>query len=523
MANIHTPDKKEIYVIDSETNPGDGKSILKPFLWVVYNGKKFNHFFTTREMLSFLFRLGKNIIAYAHNGGKFDFHFLLEFLPDFKALKVINGSIVKFHFKNIEFRDSYALIKEALPNTFHDYSLFNEGIREKYMTQIIEYAFNDVKILYDWIMAFHNSYGLSLTAASASMNYFIKIGGKMPKTSETYFNRFYPHYFGGRTQVFKKGYHKGPIYQYDINSAYPYAQTFDHPAGNILDYEPRMSWSGSNQSLITAEVIAEPNTFVRRKESGGLEPVLNESNTIINVTGWELNKALDLGRVIIVKIIKSYEFYKTINFKDFVLPLYDLKSKYKKSNDYRYIPTKIISNSLYGKLAQNPSKFRTNKIISINTEYDENEYDRSSQPLGDKMIISKPAKSGSYYNEATAASITGFGRALLLDAIHKAGNNIVYCDTDCVMSYIRLDIPVGDGLGMWELEKTYSRLYIHSPKTYCGVRSGSNEKIVRSKGIKASYDQIKDSVLNSTPIIHIPEMPIFSLHKGQYYQTRVVR
>jgi hypothetical protein len=57
---------------------------------------------------------GDEFIIYAHNGGKFDFFFFLDYLDADQAPLIMGGRLVKINFAGQEFRDSFAIIPQAL-------------------------------------------------------------------------------------------------------------------------------------------------------------------------------------------------------------------------------------------------------------------------------------------------------------------------------------------------------------------------------------------------------------------------
>ena len=85
---------KEIWAVDSETDPFKAGRVPAPFIWGAYNGSEYHSFTKTDDMVDFF--LDKDVIVYAHNGGKFDWHFILHRLEQFEPLMVISGRLSKF-------------------------------------------------------------------------------------------------------------------------------------------------------------------------------------------------------------------------------------------------------------------------------------------------------------------------------------------------------------------------------------------------------------------------------------------
>src|SRR5262245_7368009 len=93
-------------VIDLETDPFEFGATLEPFaagVWI--QGEGYFDFWGPQcvyRALAFLALIERPLIVYAHNGGKFDFFFLLQHLDN--PIKIINGRIVRAKFGRHEFR-----------------------------------------------------------------------------------------------------------------------------------------------------------------------------------------------------------------------------------------------------------------------------------------------------------------------------------------------------------------------------------------------------------------------------------
>lgn len=78
--------RRPICVCDSETDPFKRGRVPKPFIWGFLNTKtnEYEEFTDTKELVDFLY--GQEIIVYAHNGGKFDWHFITQYIEDWEPL-----------------------------------------------------------------------------------------------------------------------------------------------------------------------------------------------------------------------------------------------------------------------------------------------------------------------------------------------------------------------------------------------------------------------------------------------------
>ena len=130
---------KKIATCDCETDPFSHDRIPKPFIWGYFDGKNFLTFDATAEFVSFV--KDKNIILYAHNGGKFDFMFLLSFCDETRA-QVIGGRIVSMMLGKCQLVDSYAAVPQGLGSIKKDeieYWKMEKEHRDKYRDEIIKY------------------------------------------------------------------------------------------------------------------------------------------------------------------------------------------------------------------------------------------------------------------------------------------------------------------------------------------------------------------------------------------------
>ena len=92
---------KKIAVIDAETDPFRKGRVPKPFVWGFYDGETYLDFWTddVHEIIKFL--QNEEYIVYAHNGGKFDYHFMLDYINLYEDISIINGRLAKFYIGEI--------------------------------------------------------------------------------------------------------------------------------------------------------------------------------------------------------------------------------------------------------------------------------------------------------------------------------------------------------------------------------------------------------------------------------------
>lgn len=494
----------------------------RPFIWGYYDGKNFLTFRSTQEFFDFV--CTKRIILYAHNGGKFDFMFLLSFVPDGAEIKcqVINGRIVAMRIGECELVDSFAAVPQGLGSIKKDeieYWKFEEHCREKYMDEIISYLRGDCVYLYELMDAYRKAAGTKKTIASNALAFARKQGINPGKSNYRFDNLYRPFYFGGRTECFQPGTWEN-ISVYDIRSSYPRAMQEDHPTGTEFKWRTDLKGMDDDEiqrSFIVLKCYAD-GCFPLRDGIHGLQ--FPRAHGEYRVTGWEYLAARDLGLLDDVEIVSVRYTDESITFAPYVQHWFDYKARHNKKTDpINYTIGKIMMNSLYGKLAQDASKYSDYKIVPASEKlpcnsphpdakgkckicgYDDIQHGwtyytkfegktfwrrdslwKHRYQLGIEWEA-KPL----YKNVATGASITGYARAALLRAIHAIGReHVIYCDTDSLVCTQFADgsrLPQTDKIGDWEKEidrapvghfcgkKLYAILLPPEEKCGCGSKT----------------------------------------------------
>ncbi len=119
---------------------------------------------------------------------------------------------------------------------------------------------------------------------------------------------------------------------------------------------------------------------------------------------------------------------------------------------------------------------------------------------------------------ATAASITGAVRAMLLKGLYKT-HMPVYCDTDSIICESTGDLTLGGALGEWDLEFVPVEVHIAAKKIYALRDKHGNEKI-SSKGFKASFNDVV-RLVNGETINWKNDAPTFSLEKTSFISRNI--
>ena len=519
--------------IDCETDPFKKGRMPKPFIWCVYDGSSPYLFYSTDKFVDFLKEL--EVTAFCHNGGRFDFHFLLDYVNEGDSPVIINGRLGTLKIGAAKVADSFLLIPEKLAaykKDDFDYSLLEKEVRNiKENKQKIEnYIISDCVYLHELISTYHESFGDALTLASNAMKYFTRMAGlkydqiHSSKSFDALFRQFYK---GGRVECFEKGVYKIRCKGFDINSAYPYIMRQEIPFGfnyNVSSKIPDCP-EKIKKSFIVANVTSKkalPTIDPNKKTL--IFPFIRDE---LFMTGFELLAGLETKTIDVHKVKVVYTFKDSINFTDYIDHFYKMKKDSEKGSG-EYLISKRFMNALYGKWASNPEKYKNYLVVAskeikaylnvLNSEIDKPEL--LSQFVGfltkDKALISYPLSpeqfNNNLYNVATGAAITGGVRAMLWKQITQCERPL-YCDTDSITT-VDGNFDIGDEIGQWEKEGDYDQVAIAGKKLYAFRKIKGTYKIgekkykTACKGFKLTPKEIQ-LVANGEQLEVINEVPVF--------------
>lgn len=521
----------EIAAGDCETDPFESGVVPKPFVWGFYSESEgYIHFWDeqhcTEQFVEWLLQQDKPYKIYMHNGGKFDFMFLMKYFHS--KIKIVNGRILEARIGHHLLRDSYAAVPiplAAYKKDDIDYQKLHKSVRHKNRSEIINYLGGDVRYLHEMMTAYREEFGDVLTIGTAAMKELESL-----HTYETFTQPqdalFREFYYGGRCQCFETGWIEGDFKVYDINSSYPdVMRRLLHPVSN--------TWSESR-------ALDDDTDFVRvtGRNYGALPMrVLNGSGTIIgldfaaqygtfSVTGHELRMALETGTFDIHRIESAYTFHERMTFQEFIDTWYAKRLGAKDAGlDLYVLFYKLIMNSSYGKFCLNSENFKDWEITEAGDYLDIDIWTPEIEH-GDYVLWSKPTAQTRYLNVATGASITGGARASLLSGLSKATRPI-YCDTDSIICESLSVDSDAKRLGAWKHEATGRNIAIAGKKLYALYNGdvpfvdekGKDKKA--SKGVRLTADEIRRVALGE-PITYASPVPAFKLDGRAEFTTRTV-
>ena len=474
----------------------DGKDCIKNFL---------------KEFLTHGFR---SSIAYAHNGGKFDFNFILrelcrgEFKGKFQISPMrIGGRIIqiKLEDKNRNvwtLRDSISLLPfslKELTNNFNvenkkgefDHKKINWKNWELLKSEWLPYLIADCKGLYQvlqideqWtIQRFNVSYRRCVTIAQQAMQIFrqnfLEIAIPTYESREKDIRRAY---YGGRVEIFQLTGEN--LHYYDVNSLYPYVmKNFDMPVGiPVKNFCFTIDMFGIAYCEIeTPQNIQIPVLPYKQKTKQGYKLVFPKGKFF----GWyctpELQKAQELGYKI--KVFYGYEFQREKLFTKYVDQLYEIKENATKGS-VDFIKSKLLMNSLYGKFGQHREK---EQVVMFPKDT------IGLEPLdffGEMpFYMEKKVSKSKHILPAIAAFVTCYARLELYKVLESC--EPLYCDTDsCVTA---APLPTSKLLGDLkdEVPEGIEKAYFFLPKMYA-YRDKKGNEFVKCKGFPRKQFSFKD-------------------------------
>jgi len=478
---------------DMETDPFQYGRVPKPFVVGMFDGSGFVHFWgpdCVDRFCAYLEVLPPTVL-YAHNGGRFDFLYLLDRLRG--QARIINGRIVSASLGHHTLRDSFAIVPVGLA-TFEkdtiDYEIFESGIRERpaNRARITDYLRTDCHSLYALVARFRERFGDRLTVAGTAIR---ELGAHhtLEKTGAKHDSIYRRFYFGGRVSVFKAGISRGQFNVYDVNSMYPHAMR-DHLHPGSTVYRNTSTLRIDDPALCFAVVDATSAGALPVRTRDGLD--FPHGRAVFNATGHELRAAAELGLLEVHRCLGAWYCERMQSFAAFI----DHWAAEKIAAEVRgdkagRIFAKLMMNSAYGRFGMNPAKYEEYWIRSV----DEPPPPRGkgwclkiSHPTIEVWARPAPIRPGAFEDVAIAASITGCSRAILLRAL-AAAHQPVYCDTDSIIA-TALEVERHDTrIGAWKIEAQGDRIAVAGKKTYALFRGRECVKYA-CKGVDISPQEI---------------------------------
>jgi hypothetical protein len=527
-----------------------------PFLWGLYNGHTdtYYQFETVAELSKWFIEYERDnggTLFYAHNGGKFDYHFFRDEINSDENILIINGRLAKFKVGEHEFRDSLNIFPNTKLKDFGiksdiDYAKMEASIRSIHMPEISAYLKQDCVGLWIVIDRYLKDYGKQLTQAGASMRVWQKMANReAPRQTRSQYLELKRWYYGGRVQCFESGVKRTNFEVVDINSAYPFAMRHCHPISTIPIKRERLPRTDVEigPCMLTIRCISKAGAFPYRQQSELFFPEDERTVREYHVTGWEFIAARDNDAIKEIVFVEILQFPEILNFKNYIDHFFGAREEARKRGDVAGRTfCKYFMNSLYGKFGANCENYAEYVIASSDSmeawlEKGYIEY----KPWGDRVLmVRNPTEEElddiqgkwRYYNIATAASVTGFVRAYLYRALQRS-QGAIYCDTDSIKARsFGTDLRMGNDLGLWKHEysgdyfaicgkKLYADHIAGRPWTYNPTeenKENQNWKIASKGANLAALEnapQLIEKIAMGEIIRYNPAVPTFSFWRDQ--------
>lgn len=486
LSPIYSPPKvKPFEVIDIESMNWIDFIVLG---W--YDGQKYLEFKKLSDFTKFLAgsydKQERQI--FAHFGGKFDFMFLFkEFLKskDVIVKDIIPRGSMILSFKlitrhsEIVFRDSSALLPFSLKSLTDNFNVetkkgeWDHTKTKGYSKKLGEYLKADCIGLYQVIEKFYEwpliqKSGPATTIASQAnrvfRTYIDKDYFKLSNSASEYCRK---SYFGGRTEIFKLICEVGPLYEYDVNSLYPYVMRENYFPINkgVYTFEYEKNFLGIYQcKVICPEGEYLPCLGIIHEG----KYVFPKGAFVGYFTSVEMEYSKSKGYKI--EVIDGYYFpNKEKLFANYVDNLYAIRLKSKK-NSVDDILAKLLMNSLYGRFGMNLEKENIEFVPRLGNKDMEIIIKSGKESFG---LFKKPTVLKSFTHVAIASFVTAYARIHMHKLMYPIQDHIYYTDTDSIFTTKKM--KDGKELGQLKLENTYDSAVFLLPKTY--IANGVKKKI----------------------------------------------
>jgi len=493
------PTKTKFATFDIESNGWINFEMLG-----FYDGRNYEVFNDVEAFLNFILRERyRSYNFYAHNGGRFDFLFLLNPLTkrNIKFKTVEQGArVVSVSFtinkRKYRFIDSFPILSTSLKKLSETFTpehaklsgtidFKNERV-DKNNPKHRQYLEHDCKSLYEILQKFQtlpfiDRTGLRMTAASTALAAF-RTTMKKPirRTSDDIQEFVRKSYAGGRVEIFKQA--ESNYNRYDVNSLFP-AQMLKNLPIEYIGQTKNASTFGFHDVTIEIPDCHIPVLYTH------IDHKLIFPTGIIRNTYFseELNYAVKQG----ARIIKHHrgEAFSQDNtlFKEFVETLYKLRTEYPSKTPQNYI-AKLLLNSCYGKFAERVEKKSLERVDPKNPDSFPKEFTLfKSEAIFEKFGLVQTSKIHRPVHALVhiGAAITSLSRLQMHDEYYsKNPESIIYTDTDSIDT--RTNFKESLTLGKLKKEYEINRGYYLLPKAYY-LELKNGQTVRKIKGFKNEY------------------------------------
>lgn len=530
-----------------------------------YDGKEFKDY---GSIIEFLDDVSKerdgNKTIFAHNGGAFDFNFVLQCIikgegrKKYRLEKIFSrgATFLSIELVNrntgttLVFRDSLAALPFSLKKLTTDFKTecakgewdHEKDFKRRDDPRLLEYLKADCIGLHQVLTSYFNwplikEAGTAYTVASQALKVFrTYLDERIVGCNEKVDAFVRKAYFGGRTEVFRpyfKSKGRDKLSCYDVNSLYPSVmRDFSYPTRFkkwSFKYTPNEFGFWEATVHVPRDMYVPPLGTLLRIDSKTkkVEAVSDSSmGKFIFPTGtfsgvWssiELEYAKSLG----VKVLKIGQGAIFDNggpiFKEFIEDLYNMRVNAPKDSVDGFI-CKLLLNSCYGRFGLNLD--RENIVqddgempITGLTPY---EFDTGERKDGIPIIerfVKIQQRIDSFTNVAIAAWVTAQARIRMHKEYVKNIDKLYYTDTDSIFIEDEGQIESSKDLGKFKYEYSATEACFLLPKAYClaGI-TGLKDVKGKAKTTKEVIKGINEAAMKSRAVT---VDDFFKLLEGEY-------
>lgn len=293
--------------------------------------------------------------------------------------------------------------------------------------------------------------------------------------------------YGGRCEVYHytRGDNPETLHMYDINSSYPYASLLlSYPDPRTLAYNrlPDIETIRRSEGVSTVVFSQEGDYPILPVYYAGRNLYPHSDHVTGTYTHTELRYAMDRG-VLIHKVLKQFIAGRNLAdnpFAKFIGYCWDQKE----TGQPIY---KAIMNGFFGRLSINT----TGLLCFRPTVYHRETF--RSLPLHLRGYFGRYVCAGGV--ESTPPTANPLWAAMVLSMARVRLHNRLtptccYCDTDCVIDRLPLDLPLSRNLGDWKYKT--GPFMIRGAKAYAYRAAPDGSIIYKLKGIARQYRSERD-------------------------------
>lgn len=496
-----------------------------------YDGVNYKDYGSVLEfMLDVTEHDGPDLTIFAHNGGSFDFNFVLEcvikqegrkhffvenLLPRGASFLAVEVRRIKYNEKGerkecrkIIFRDSLAMLPFSLKSLTTNFKTEcakgewdHSQHKDRHDPKLLEYLKADCVGLYQVLQAYFNwplirECGVSFTVASQALKVFRSflderiMGCPTHGPDERNPDKFVRKaYFGGRTEVFRP-YFKATkpgekISCWDINSLYPSVmRDFEYPTRFIgwrTQYDPKLMGFWEAEVEVPKDMYVPPlGTLIHiDMDTKEVEHVADSSQGKFvfpagRFSGVWSSIEIEYARSIGVKIHKIGKGAVFENggyiFRHFIDELWEMRRNAPKDSVDSFI-CKLLLNSCYGRFGLNLDREQLVKDVGQLGISDVTAYEFETGEIVDgKPVVERYVKMDktidSFTNVAIAAWVTAQARIRMHKHYMKVADKLFYTDTDSMFVIDDGTMESSKNLGEFKYEYSATEACFLLPKTY---------------------------------------------------------